>query len=64
MPKETYSQAILGVYECNDITLLKDVFIWAYERLASRYTAVRQQIGDPDPFRLRLGVNCKRSSAR
>ena len=56
MPKENYSQAILGVYECNDITLLKDVFIWAYERSASRYAAVRQQIGDPDPFRLRLGA--------
>ena len=53
VPKETYTQATLGVYELNDIALLKDVFIWAYERSASRYAAVRQQIGEPDPFRLR-----------
>ena len=53
VPKETYTHAMLGVYELNDISLLKDVFIWAYERSASRYAAVRQQIGEPDPFRLR-----------
>lgn len=53
VPKETYTQAMLGVYELNDISLIKDVFIWAYERSASRYAAVRQQIGEPDPFRLR-----------
>ena len=53
VPKETYTEATLGVYELNDVALLKDVFIWAYERSASRYAAVRQQIGEPDPFRLR-----------
>jgi hypothetical protein len=29
------------------------VFVWAYERSAARYTAVRQSLGEPDPFRLR-----------
>lgn len=53
VPKDIYTQATLGVYELNDIALLKDVFIWAYERSASRYAAVRQQIGEPDPFRFR-----------
>jgi Fic family protein len=53
VPKEVYTQATLGVYELNDISLLRDVFIWAYERSASRYAAVRQQIGEPDPFRFR-----------
>ncbi len=53
VPKDTYTQAMLGVYELNDVALLKDVFLWAYERSAKRYTIVRQQIGDPDPFRLR-----------
>src|SRR5256885_14059920 len=33
--------------------LLKDVFIWAYERSAARDAAVRQSLGEPDPFRLR-----------
>ncbi len=53
VPKDTYTRAMLGVYELNDVALLKDVFIWAYERSASRYAAIRQQIGEPDSFRLR-----------
>ena len=44
---------MLGVYELNRIDLLKDIFIWAYERSASRYAAVRQSLGEPDPFRLK-----------
>jgi hypothetical protein len=35
---------------CN---LLKDVFIWTHERPADRYAAIRQSLGEPDPFRLR-----------
>ena len=37
----------------NKIDLLEDVFVWAYERSAARYAAVRQSLGEPDPFRLR-----------
>ena len=29
------------------------MFEWAYERSCVRYAAVRQSIGEPDPFRLR-----------
>ncbi|HEY1501283.1 MAG TPA: DUF1488 family protein [Acidobacteriaceae bacterium] len=50
VPRSTYMEAILGVYELNKVDLLKDVFIWAYERSAERYAAVRQSLGDPDPF--------------
>ena len=53
VPVTTYTEAILGVYELNRTDLLKDVFIWAYERSASRYVAVRQSLGEPDPFRLK-----------
>jgi fido (protein-threonine AMPylation protein) len=53
VPRDIYTEAILGVYELNNIDLLKDVFIWAYERSAARYAAVRQSLGDPDPFRLK-----------
>lgn len=53
VPRSTYTEAILGVYELNKVDLLKDVFIWTYERSAQRYTAVRQSLGDPDPFRQR-----------
>lgn len=53
VPSDLYSQAALGVYELNRIDLLKDVFLWTYERSAARYVAVRQSLGEPDPFRLR-----------
>ncbi len=44
---------MLGMYELSQIYLLKDVFIWAYERSTARYTAIRQSLGEPDPFRLK-----------
>ncbi|MCZ6724155.1 MAG: Fic family protein [Gammaproteobacteria bacterium] len=53
MPENTYIDGILGVYELNRIELLRDVFVWAYERSCARYSAVRQSLGEPDQFRLR-----------
>ena len=53
VPRSTYTEAILGVYELNRVELLKDVFVWAYQRSAARYVAVRQSLGEPDPFRLK-----------
>ncbi|HUZ96850.1 MAG TPA: Fic family protein [Edaphobacter sp.] len=53
VPRSTYTEAMLGVYELNKADLLKDVFMGAYERSAARYIAVRQSLGEPDPFRLR-----------
>lgn len=53
VPSDPYIKGLLGVYELNRIELLKDVFLWAYERSAERYAAVRQTIGEPDPFRLK-----------
>jgi hypothetical protein len=51
-PTDLYGR-VLGVYELNKIDLLKAVFIWAYERSAARYAAVRQSLGEPNPFRIR-----------
>ncbi|OFZ86623.1 MAG: cell filamentation protein Fic, partial [Betaproteobacteria bacterium RIFCSPLOWO2_02_FULL_62_79] len=53
VPERAYVDGILGVYELNRIELLRDVFVWAYERSCARYSAVRRSLGDPDPFRLR-----------
>ena len=50
---QAYIDGILGVYELNRVELLRDVFVWAYERSCARYSAVRQSLGEPDPFRLR-----------
>ncbi|UKJ06576.1 Fic family protein [Solitalea lacus] len=53
VPDDIYTQGMVGVYELNDISLLKDVFMWGYERSAARYAVVRQSLGEPDPFRLK-----------
>jgi hypothetical protein len=52
VPEKAYVDGILGVYELNRVELLRDVFVWAYERSCARYVAVRQSLGEPDPFRL------------
>jgi hypothetical protein len=53
VPERAYVDGVLGVYELNRVELLRDVFVWAYERSSARYSAVRQSLGDPDPFRMR-----------
>ena len=53
VPQQTYVSAMLGIYERNRIELLRDVFVWAYKRSCARYSAVRQSLGEPDPFRLK-----------
>lgn len=53
VPRSLYTDSLLGVYELNDINLLKDVFLWAYGRSAQQYAAVRQSLGEPDPFRFK-----------
>lgn len=53
VPERNYTAGILGVYELNRVELLRDVFVWAYERSCGRYSSVRQSLGEPDPFRMR-----------
>ncbi len=53
VPERAYVDGMLGVYELNRIELLCDIFVWAYERSCARYSAVRQSLGEPDPFRMR-----------
>jgi len=53
VPQQAYVDAVLGVYELNRIELLRDVFVWAYERSCQQYVAVQQQLVSPDTFRLR-----------
>jgi hypothetical protein len=53
VPSHLYTQGIMGVYELNQVNLLKDIFLWAYERSANGYAAVRQIIGEPDRFKMK-----------
>src|SRR6266404_5285187 len=54
VPARAYVDGLLGVYELNRIEVLRDVFVWAYERSSQRYAAILQSTGEPDRFRLRF----------
>ena len=53
VPEDLYINGLLGIYELNRIDLMRDVFVWTYERSCDRYQVVRHTLGEPDPFRLR-----------
>jgi hypothetical protein len=53
VPEDTYTNGLLAIYELNQVALFREVFLWAYERSCSRYSATRQALGEPDPFRMR-----------
>lgn len=53
VPERAYSRAILGVYELTRIELLRDLYVWAYERSTQEYLAIKQGLAEPDPVRLR-----------
>jgi Fic/DOC family len=56
VPQRAYLEGTLAVYELNRVELLRDVFVWAYERSCQQYAAVRSQLIEPDLFRLRHRV--------
>lgn len=53
VPERAYVEGTLGVYEMQRVELLRDVFVWAYERSCKRYMAIRDTVAEPDPVRLR-----------
>jgi fido (protein-threonine AMPylation protein) len=52
VPEEAYSRAMLGVYEMTRVELLRDLYVWAYERSTQEYLALKQEMNEPDPLRL------------
>ncbi|MDR2216605.1 MAG: Fic family protein, partial [Nevskiaceae bacterium] len=52
VPEQAYSRAILGVYEMARVELLRDLYVWAYERSAREYLSIRQELAEPDPLRM------------
>ena len=53
VPEQAYVDGTLGVYELNQIDLLRDVFVWVYERSCQRYLAITQTAAEPNPLRIR-----------
>lgn len=52
VPEGLYAEGTLGVYETRDVSLLRDVFVWAYQRSCQYFEVLREAMGEPDPIRL------------
>jgi hypothetical protein len=46
-------EGTLAVYENGRVDLLRDVFIWAYERSCKQFKAMAHALPEPDPFRMK-----------
>jgi hypothetical protein len=53
VPERAYIEGNLGVYELNQVDLLRDVFVWAYERSCQRYLAITQTMVEPNPLKIK-----------
>ena len=53
VPEDLYADGTLAVYELTDLTLLREVFAWAYERSCAQFKVLRDAMGEPDPIRLK-----------
>jgi Fic family protein len=51
--QDTYLKSLLGIYEKNDVSLFRDLFVWAYRRSTQRYSAIQQSMGEPNLFKLK-----------
>jgi Fic family protein len=48
-----YAMAMFGVYEQQDVSLAADLFAWTYRRSITKYRAILESMGAPDPLRAR-----------
>jgi Fic family protein len=48
-----HAEAMLGVYERQDVSLAVDLFDWTYRRSCAKYAVVLEAMSAPDPLRLR-----------
>jgi Fic family protein len=53
VPERAYTDGVIAVYEFNRVELIRDLFVWAYERSCQQYITVRDSLPEPDPFRLK-----------
>lgn len=51
--EKAYMDGLIAIYELNSIDILRDVYMWAYERSCQRYAGIVQSMAEPDPLRLR-----------
>ena len=53
VPQEAYVKALLGIYEKTEVSLFRDLFIWAYQRSCQQYSAIQQSMGEPNLLKLK-----------
>lgn len=51
--RDALTTALLGVYEKNDVSLLRDLYVWAYRRSAQKYSAIQSAMGEPNLLKLK-----------
>ncbi|CAN5437331.1 hypothetical protein BH10PSE19_BH10PSE19_03980 [soil metagenome] len=51
--QKDYVVSLLGIYEKNDVSLLRDLYIWAYRRSSQRYSALQQSMAEPNLFKMK-----------
>jgi len=64
VPERAYVEGTLVVYEHARIDLLRDVFMWAYERSCQNFKAIAGSMPEPDPFRLKYREELKEAVTR
>lgn len=55
-----YIDAILAVYELNDIRLLNELFCTSYYTSVKRYKVIKENTNKPDPFKLKYRTPIKK----
>lgn len=51
--QKDYTSSLLGVYEKNDMSLLRNLYVLAYKKSALRYSAIQQSTGEPNLFKIK-----------
>ncbi len=51
--QQDYVMSLLGIYEKNDVCLLRNLYVWAYKRSSQRYSALQQSLGEPNLYKLK-----------
>ena len=64
VPERAYVEGTLAVYEHARVDLLRDVFMWAYERSCQNFKAIAGALPEPDPLRLKYRAELREAVAR
>lgn len=53
VPERAYVEGTLAIYENGRVDLLRDVFIWAYQRSCEQFKAIAEALPEPNLFRMK-----------